>query len=136
LSDNKIYIVDTDVISFLYRKDSIGAEYAKILAGVQCYISFMTLAEFDRGALKAGWGIRRRGELERLLSRFFVYHSDRDLCERWGEVMCAAHRAGRPINCADAWIAATALELECPLVTNNVKDYECLKDLEILTVSK
>ena len=34
-----------------------------------------------------------------------------------------ARRNGRPIQTADAWIAATAIALDVPLCTNNREDY-------------
>jgi tRNA(fMet)-specific endonuclease VapC len=37
--------------------------------------------------------------------------------------MVAAQAAGRRIKCADAWIAATALLYDAPLVTHNRGDY-------------
>ena len=40
---------------------------------------------------------------------------------------------GRPISSADAWIAASALVLSAPLVTNNPKDYRHLDKLQIVS---
>jgi predicted nucleic acid-binding protein len=40
-------------------------------------------------------------------------------------------RKGRPIGAVDAWIAATALVLPAPLVTNNPKDYRHLDYLQL-----
>jgi tRNA(fMet)-specific endonuclease VapC len=37
----------------------------------------------------------------------------------WAEVTVAAQSRGRRIECADAWIAATALRHDVPLVTHN-----------------
>jgi predicted nucleic acid-binding protein len=37
--------------------------------------------------------------------------------------MVAAQAAGRRIECADAWVAATALLYKAPLVTHNRTDY-------------
>jgi len=39
----------------------------------------------------------------------------------------------QPIQVADAWIAATALALDVPLVTHNAVDFEGIEGLEILT---
>ena len=47
----------------------------------------------------------------------------------------SAGRQGRPIQTADAWIAATALRLDVPLVTNNQKDYASVAGLTVLTVA-
>jgi tRNA(fMet)-specific endonuclease VapC len=52
-----------------------------------------------------------------------VVPSSPDLCRKWAEVMVAAQAVGRRIECADAWIAATALLYDAPLVTHNRGDY-------------
>ncbi|MBI5154756.1 type II toxin-antitoxin system VapC family toxin, partial [Candidatus Poribacteria bacterium] len=77
------------------------------------------------------WGIQRRSQLEVHLAQYSIYQSNRNLCERWAEVMEIGRKTGRPISCADAWIAATALELECPLITHNAKDFTMIPALEI-----
>jgi predicted nucleic acid-binding protein len=38
-------------------------------------------------------------------------------------VTVAAQAVGRRIECADAWIAATALLYDAPLITHNRADY-------------
>jgi predicted nucleic acid-binding protein len=42
-------------------------------------------------------------------------------------------RKGRQISAADAWIAATALTLSAPLVTNNSKDYRYVDGLQVVS---
>ena len=46
-------VVDTDVISFLFKNHPIGSRYDPELAGRSLPISFMTLAELDRWAIQA-----------------------------------------------------------------------------------
>lgn len=48
----------------------------------------------------------------------------RRLCTVWAEVTVAARSHGCRIECADAWIAATALRSGVPLVTHNAADYQ------------
>ena len=50
----------------------------------------------------------------------------------WGKVSREARRKGRPIQTADAWIAASALHYEAPLITNNADDYEMIDELQLL----
>jgi predicted nucleic acid-binding protein len=45
------------------------------------------------------------------------------------------HAKGRFISSADAWVAATALVLAAPLVTNNLKDYRHLDKLQIISAA-
>jgi predicted nucleic acid-binding protein len=55
------------------------------------------------------------------------------LCAKWAEVAFAARRKGRPIQTADAWIAASALHYHVPLITNNRDDYSFVDGLALLS---
>jgi len=48
-------------------------------------------------------------------------------------VTVAAQAAGRRIECADAWIAATALLYAVPLVTHNRSDYLGVPGLTLIS---
>ena len=100
-------VVDTDVVSFLFKNHPIGLRYDPELAGRVPSISFMTAAEMERWAIQYRWGEHRLHWLHLYLKRFTVVPSSPDLCRKWAEVMVAAQAAGRRIECADAWIAAT-----------------------------
>jgi predicted nucleic acid-binding protein len=95
----------------------------------------MTLAEMRQGALDAIWGPRKCAALEACLADFSVLHSDRLLCSTWAAVRNESTQKGRPVSSADAWIAATALVLSAPLVTNNPKDYRHLDNLQIVSAT-
>lgn len=41
-------VVDTDVVSFIFKNRPVGAQYEADLAGCTLLISFLTLAELDR----------------------------------------------------------------------------------------
>jgi predicted nucleic acid-binding protein len=109
-------VVDTDVVSFLFKNHSIGLLYDPELAGRVALISFMTVAELERWAIQYRWGEHRRHWLHHYLGRFTVVPSSPDLCRMWAEAMVAAQAAGRRIECADAWIAATASLYGAPLL--------------------
>lgn len=128
-------VVDTDVVSYLFKRDSRAEAYRPHLTGRLLVVSFMTLAELDRWALERGWGEARRARMERHMSNFVVRPFDRDLCLRWAEVTDGARRKGRPIGVADAWIAATALRHEAPLVTNNDAHYAGVEGLTTISES-
>lgn len=73
--------------------------------------------------------------LEAYLTDFSVLHSDSLLCSTWAAVRNESTQKGHPISAADAWIAATALVLSAPLVTNNSKDYLHLDKLQIISAA-
>lgn len=126
-------VVDTDVISFLFKNHPIRVRYDAELAGRSLLISFMTLAELDRWAIQARWGEARLNRLIEYLQPFVVLPYNRALCRKWAEVTVAAQANGRRIDCADAWIAATALLYDLPLVTHNRDDYLGVPGLKLVS---
>jgi predicted nucleic acid-binding protein len=126
-------VIDTDVISYQVKGDSRARLYDKHLSGKLWVISFMTLAELQWWTLSRRWGRRRRDELAAHLRQCQVYFADEDLCAWWAEAVRRASRSGRPIEPSDAWIAATALVLDIPLVTHNADDYAGVTGLRVLT---
>jgi len=93
----KPVVLDTDVVSFLFKDDSRALIYLPRLQNRPWLISFMTEAELEP--------------------------SSRDVVLKWAEVMVAARRSGRGIETADAWIAATALLYDATFPTLNRTDY-------------
>jgi tRNA(fMet)-specific endonuclease VapC len=126
-------VVDTDVVSFLFKDHPIGALYASDLRGQTLLISFMTVAELERWAIQSQWGEARRRWLQLHLERFVVAPFNRRLCTLWAEVTVTAQSRGRRIECADAWIAATALRHDIPLVTHNRGDYLGVQGLKLIS---
>ena len=111
----KAAIVDTDVVSMLFKGDTRALAYRVHVTGRLLGISFMTLAELERWSLEA------------------VLPVSRELCVKWAEVAFAAKRRGRPIQTADAWIAACVIYFEVPLFTNNKSDYSFIEGLTVLS---
>lgn len=52
-------VVDTDVVSFLFKNHPIGNPYDLELAGRIPLISFMTVAELERWAIQRKWNAQR-----------------------------------------------------------------------------
>jgi tRNA(fMet)-specific endonuclease VapC len=129
-------VVDTDVAGFIFKwHPEFAPRYVAIVRGSELIASFMTVAEMRQGALDASWGPRKCAVLEAYLADFSVLHSDNLLCSTWAAVRNESMQKGRPISSAGAWIAATALVLSAPLVTNNLKDYRHLDKLQILSAA-
>jgi predicted nucleic acid-binding protein len=126
-------VVDTDVVSFLFKNHPIGHRYDPDLVGRVALISFMTVAELERWALQHHWGEHRLHWLHLYLKRFTVVPSSPDLCREWASVMTAAQSAGRRIECADAWVAATARLYGAPLLTHNRNDYLGVPGLTVIS---
>jgi predicted nucleic acid-binding protein len=128
-------VVDTDVVSFLYKSDTRARLYRPHLDGQLPIISFMTLAELEQWAAARNWGARRRHDLLSYLRRYKVHHSSPELCRIWAEAGDGARRVGRPVLTGDAWVAATALLYGVPLVTNNPGDFAGVRGLTVISES-
>jgi tRNA(fMet)-specific endonuclease VapC len=126
-------VVDTDVVSFVFKRDTRAALYTPHLSGHILTISFQALAELELWTLAANWGSRRRQQLDHYLRRYLVEESSPGLCRRWAEVTDDGRRRGRPIATADAWSAATALHLDLPLVTHNGAHFTNVAGLTVVS---
>lgn len=126
-------VVDTDVVSFIFKNDRRAKKYEPHLIGKEVIVSFMTLAQLRLWMLIRHWGQHRRELLEAHIRKFAIHPFDSALCSVWAQVTYRARLNGRPIDTADAWIAATAKLHGLPLVTHNAQDFEGVDDLTIIT---
>jgi predicted nucleic acid-binding protein len=126
-------VVDTDVVSFLFKTHTLAPVYQTILAGRSLAVSLITIAEIEYGMEAKNWGAGRRDLMRRYLARFTVLSPDTETARVWARVKNACDKKGRPIAFADAWIAAAAVQLNVPLVTHNASDYQAVENLIVLT---
>ena len=76
-------VIDTDVVSFLFKNDSRAQSYLPHLQDRQWLISFMTEAELEQWALLSNWQTKRISWLRIFLARFAVIPSSQDLVRKW-----------------------------------------------------
>lgn len=126
-------VVDTDIFSFILKRDTRAELYRSHLDGHFLFLSFMTVAELERWASLYNWGQNKINLLENSFKRYVIQHSNREICKIWGEIMTDSKRNGLNVSIADAWIAAKAIDLQIPLVTNNEKDFQKIKGLTIIS---
>ena len=126
-------VVDTDVVSFLFKNDTRAQLYLPLLRNRKLLVSFMTEAELEQWILLAKWGASRVQRFRGFMKGFASVPSSRDLILQWADVMVAARANGRRIESADAWVAAAALLYGASLVTHNPKDYRGVPNLTVLS---
>jgi predicted nucleic acid-binding protein len=128
-------LLDTDVFSYLHKGDRRGAPYRRHLAGADVFLCFQTVAELEFWAESKNWGDKRRRELNAAISKCTVIPYDRNIAVHWAHVTAQRRRFGRPIECGDAWIAATALHHALLLLTHNARDFSGIPGLHVVTYS-
>ena len=117
-------VVDTDVYSARLIPDStLARRYEPLLVGRAEFVSFQTVAEVRYGALLRGWGAARLRRMEAALARIETVYPGPDIIRTYAELRVACQRAGHALSQrehdADRWIAATAIRLGIPLVSND-----------------
>jgi predicted nucleic acid-binding protein len=86
-------------------------------------LAFQTVMELRYGALRANWGDLRRRRLERRIAELTVVQSDDEMVTTCAQLRLrrrqVGHALGNKIHDGDRWIAAAAIRLGLPLVSND-----------------
>lgn len=118
-------VVDTGVFGADLSASSkpLADLYEAMLADREVLISFVTVAELRYGALRAGWGGRRRNELEATIGAAKIVWPGHGLASEYArlraECVATGHGLAEKSNEADRWIAATARYVNVPLVSHD-----------------
>ena len=129
-------VLDTSVVSIVFRAgiDERTRYYLDQVAGRRPVISFQTLEEMLFGAALANWGPRRTNELMQHLDQYEVVWAGPELVQHCARLRRNRQQAGRMLKPAEAWIAATAVMLGCPLASDD-RDFAGIPDLELIQSS-
>jgi len=73
-------ILDTEVVSFLFKGDTRAEAYRPHLRHKTLALSFMTVAELYQWVLVRNWGDDRITRLEQQLATYVIVLYDRELC--------------------------------------------------------
>lgn len=130
-SPHPTVVADSNIVSYIARRSPIADYYLPYLAGRQVVISFQTWEEALFGAYLAGWGERRLDALKQQLGQYLVHWPDPELIDLCARLRSERRANGREMGLADAWIAATALSLQCPLVSHD-GDFHGIPNLELI----
>ena len=123
-------MLDADTCIYLIKK-APGMEPKSALH--DCFISAIVLGELEYGV--ANSHEKRRNQNQQALLDFLsavrILPVTEDVSEMYGQLRVALKK--QPIGPNDTWIAAHALALELPLVTNNIREFSRVPDLVIET---
>jgi len=95
-------------------------------------ISSITLAELRYGVAKSTHQDRNAKALDEFIIPLEVVPFDAEAAHLYGEIRATLERTGTPIGAMDLLIAAHALALGIPLVTNNTREFARIPELNII----
>ncbi len=93
----------------------------------------MTYAELRGWRLNRDWGTNLTTQLESSLRRYSIQNSNQRICDLWAEIIFESRKTGKTIAHPDAWIAATAIALDVPLVSHNARHFRHIERLNLIT---
>ena len=124
-------VLDTSVVSLFFSGDPRRHYYLPHVTQQRILISFQTVEEMWYGAYKAQWGARRKNELSLHLEQYEVVWPDQETADISANLRVEREKVGQKLSTADAWIAATALRLSCPLASDD-GDFDSISRLSLI----
>lgn len=125
-------VIDTNFFVYAIVGAPIAATFEPYFTGKIGLISFQTVASLRFMALRRKWGSAKVADLESRLRAVVVVPPTDAITARWAQLMYDQVQAGSRLELEDAWIAATAFVYDCPVVTNDRKDFERIAGLNLL----
>jgi len=118
-----LFLIDTDIIIYsLKNNDTVKNNFLKNADAVKI-ISVISYGELLYGALKSENTVKNIAVVRRISELFPVIEVSKPIIETFAEIKSSLHKKGSPIDDMDLLIAATALHLNCTLVTNNERHF-------------
>lgn len=125
------YLLDTDTCIFLMKGNSAKAvrKFASLSPG-DVGISAITVCELQYGVEKSLRARENQAVLDGFLIDLEVLPFEPAASAHYGKLRTALERKGATIGGMDMLIAAHALDLSVPLVTNNTREFSHIQGLK------
>ena len=126
------YLLDTNICIYLIKRKppEVLQRFLQLSPG-SVFISSVTTSELYYGAQKSQRVQTNLEALNHFLLSFRIVDYDESASFLYGELRADLEKRGQPIGPLDMMIAAHALSLDVPLVTNNTKEFERIKGLKL-----
>jgi len=126
------YLLDTNICIFVIRQKplNIVRKFQQHLQS-DLGISGVTLAELRYGADHSSDPAKNHSALDTFLALLEIADFDAPSADLYGNVRADLERRGCPIGPLDTMIAAHALRLGVPLVTNNAGEFRRVSGLVV-----
>lgn len=126
-------LLDTNICIFIIKQRPVTVlnRFLEYQVG-DIGISSITLAELRYGVAKSTHRERNAKALDEFIIPLEVVSYDESAAHVYGDIRAALEKAGTPIGSMDMLIAAHAVSLGIPLVTNNTREFTRVPSLNII----
>lgn len=127
-----MYMLDTDICVYVLNAQNAALDATIVEHSREICISAICHAELWYGVEHSAHADRNRAELEEFLDRLDVHAFGPEAGRHYGDIREQLTRRGTPIGANDLLIAAHARSMEATLVTNNVREFSRVPDLQVV----
>ena len=127
-----MYMLDTDICVYALKARNQRLEAALVEHAREICISAICHAELWYGVEHSVHTDRNRAGLEHFLQRLDVQAFGPEAGRHYGDIRQQLTLRGAPIGSNDLLIAAHARSMEATLVTNNVREFSRVPDLQVV----
>ncbi|HFU76518.1 MAG TPA: type II toxin-antitoxin system VapC family toxin, partial [Arcobacter sp.] len=126
------YLLDTNIVSYIVKNqnykliDKLEEESKSHTLGV----STITVAELYHGIIKKG-SEKLAYKVTNVLLPLTKYDFDESAAFEYGKIKSDIEKSGKIIGSNDMLIASHAKALKATLVTNNIKEFERIPELQV-----
>ena len=126
-------LLDTNICIYIIKQQpaAVLKRFLEFQVG-DIGISSITLAELRYGVAKSTHREKNAKALDEFIIPLEIVSFDEQAVQVYGDIRAALEKAGNPIGSMDMLIAAHAVSLGIPLVTNNTREFKRIPDLTIL----
>jgi tRNA(fMet)-specific endonuclease VapC len=126
-------LLDTNIcIYIIKRKPATVLEHFRAYQVGDIGISSITLSELHFGVAKSEYRSKNAKALEEFITPLEIVPFGEEAAFAYGEIRASLEKAGTVIGPMDMLIAAHAMALNVPLVTNNTREFERVSGLDAL----
>lgn len=126
-------MLDTNICIYIIKQQPVAVlkRFLEYQIG-DIGISSITLSELRYGVAKSTHQEKNTKALDEFITPLEVVSFDEEAAHVYGDIRATLEKAGTPIGSMDMLIAAHAVSLGIPLVTNNAREFVRIPALNII----
>ena len=126
-------MLDTNICIYIIKQQPVAVlkRFLEYQIG-DIGISSITLSELRYGVAKSTHQAKNAKALDEFITPLEVVSFDEEAAHVYGEIRATLEKAGTPIGAMDMLIAAHAVSLGVPLVTNNTREFVRITSLDVI----